>query len=275
MRRAMQALVVVAILCVVAGVAVSAIAKSRASAQNLACHNNLKQISLAVHNYRDTCGTFPIATVKGEPRDNNPYDVIPAEKRLSWLYSIIPFVEQCPRFGNPAKPWDDEENLHLEAQSRETNEWFPEGNVRTFECPMSAQPSEPYRANIGHYIGIAGNFPQAIYAPFGTPHIGMFGYDRPIHLEDITDGTGRTLLVVESTLNNGMWTAGGESTVRGFKNPNHMPYGGKTGQFRNEHSQSINVSFVDGSIRSLSADINPKVFEAMATIADGDTVPDF
>jgi hypothetical protein len=103
----------------------------------------------------------------------------------------------------------------------------------------------------------------------------MFGYDRPIHLEDITDGTGKTLLVVESTLNNGMWTAGGESTARGLANPNHTPYGGKKGQFRNEHSQSINVSFVNGSIRSLSADINPRVFEAMATIADGDLVPDF
>jgi hypothetical protein len=122
MRRAMQALVVVAALCVVAGVALSAIVKVRASAQNMACQNNLKQISLTVLNYRDTCGTFPSATVKGEPRDNNPYDVIPAEKRLSWLYSIIPFVEQCPRFGNPAKPWDDHENLHLEGQDHETKE---------------------------------------------------------------------------------------------------------------------------------------------------------
>jgi len=275
MRRAMQALVVVAILCVVAGVAVSAIVKVRGSAQNLACQNNLKQISLAVLNYRDTCGTFPSATVKGEPRDNNPYDVIPAEKRLSWLYSIVPYIDQQPHCGNPAKPWDDDENLHLEGQLFETKEWIPLGHCKAFECPSSAIPSDSYCPNISHYFGIAGSFPQAIIAPLGTAHIGMFGYDRPIRLEDIEDGAGTTLMVVESTLENGMWTAGGESTVRGLGNPNHIPYGGKKGQFRNEHSQSINVSFADGSIRSLSADINPRVFEAMATIADGDLVPDF
>ena len=34
-------------------------------------------------------------------------------------------------------------------------------------------------------------------------------------------------MVAESTLNNGMWTAGGDATVRGLDNPDRMPFGGK------------------------------------------------
>jgi prepilin-type processing-associated H-X9-DG protein len=129
--------------------------------------------------------------------------------------------------------------------------------------------------NVCHYIGIAGNYPRAAFDILGFSGIGMFGYDRETRLEDIKDGASRTLMVVESAWDNGMWTVGGKATVRGLEDPARIPYGGKQGQFRNAHSESINALFADGSVRTLSRDLNSRAFEAMVTIADGDEVPDF
>jgi hypothetical protein len=221
--------------------------------------------------------------VKWKPQESDHYDMVPPEKRLSWLYSIRPFIDQQPYFGNPTKPWDDDENLHLEGflgsmePNDDSGEWIPMGIQNIFECPLSTSetPRDPYRPNVCHFIGIAGSYPRAAFDMLGSSGIGMFGYDRETRLEDIKDGASSTLMVVESACDNGMWTAGGKATVRGLEDPTRMPYGGKEGPFRNAHSQSINALFADVSVRTLSRDLNPRVFEAMATIADGDEVPGF
>jgi prepilin-type processing-associated H-X9-DG protein len=87
------------------------------------------------------------------------------------------------------------------------------------------------------------------------------------------------MFIAETSWENGPWTAGGFPTVRGLAF-NGMPYFGKNGQFCAVHRRSVlsngpmltNIVFADGSVRAFSETIEPKVFEAMATIAGGEAI---
>jgi RNA polymerase sigma factor (sigma-70 family) len=70
--------------------------------------NNLKQITLAMHNYHDTNQAFPAAAIY----DKN------GKPLLSWRVAILPFIEQDVLFKEFKldEPWDSEHNKKLLAQ---------------------------------------------------------------------------------------------------------------------------------------------------------------
>jgi hypothetical protein len=79
-------------------------------------------------------------------------------------------------------------------------------------------------------------------------------------------------MVIETATANGPWAAGGPATVRGLKLQG-ASYLGRNGQFGSEHrSGSSKALFVDASVRTLSASLDPSVFEALATIAGREEV---
>jgi prepilin-type processing-associated H-X9-DG protein len=71
---------------------------------------------------------------------------------------------------------------------------------------------------------------------------------------------------------NGSWLQGGPATVRGL-DPAQQPYLGPGRQFGGIHLGAGNFAFADGSVRAISESINPKIFEALSTIAGGERVP--
>ena len=122
------------------------------------------------------------------------------------------------------------------------------------------------------YIAIAGLGADAPTLPFKHLRAGIFGYDRATRVADITDGLTNTMMFAETTHANGPWTAGGPSSVRGV-DPTRQPYFGFNRQFGGYHAVGANVAFADGSVRFIRESINPKVFEAMSTIAGGEALP--
>src|SRR5207253_1683731 len=129
-------------------------------------------------------------------------------------------------------------------------------------------------------IGMAGVGTDAATLPTDSPRAGVFGYDRIVTIEDITDGTAYTILTIETFANNGPWAAGGFATVRGV-DPETQPYIGIDRPFGRLHAQrswfgtmptSANAAFVDGSVRNLDHSISPRTFEALATMAGGEEI---
>jgi prepilin-type processing-associated H-X9-DG protein len=122
------------------------------------------------------------------------------------------------------------------------------------------------------YVGIAGLGTDAPFLPNGHPRAGVFGYDRQTTLKDLKDGASCTMVVTESGRVRTSWLEGGPATVRGLDTAD-LPYIGPGRQFGGLHRTSgANVAFADGAVRFISDTIDPRIFEAISTIAGGEHV---
>jgi hypothetical protein len=267
MRKLLIVLLVGAPLVVGAGLFSSGVLRVREAANRAHCYGHLKGLAVALHTYHDVHKSFPPGTIPSE---------LPPERRLGWLVLIEPhFGRTGPRpQPDPARAWDAAANRPL------LNTAIPH-----FLCPgregfeEAWQRADHYGANpvpgLTHYVGMAGVGLDAALLPLNDPRAGLFGYDRRVAVEDIKDGLGNTLLLLETRRENGPWAAGGPATVRGF-DPQDTPLIGLDRPFGNEHrshflfwapSASTNVAFADGSIRTFTPSIDTRVFQALATIA--------
>lgn len=227
----------------------------REAANRIACQNNLKQLGNALANYHDANGSFPAATV--------PSNTLPFEKRLSWLYDLDPYMisRMSPRHSQDrTKAWDAPENQQI------VSEGLP-----YYLCPSNPDRGDAAALPLTHYVGIAGLGEDAAGLTREDGRAGVFGYDRRTRREDIRDGTSLTLMVMETTLNNGCWAAGGPATVRGL-DTSSQPYLGKGGQFGGSHPGHTVATFADGSAHTMHDTVSPEVIKALMTIAGGEQV---
>jgi prepilin-type processing-associated H-X9-DG protein len=263
-----QLMIAVAILGVVWWV-IGAVGGERAMAERERCRIAVSELARAVCEYQQLLGAFPPGTVAGGS--------MPPEQRLSWVTLVVRY--QNPYLFDADRAWDDPENrlprvrsMTVSGQEEMVSSMTPAELLPGLSCPANhfrLAAGLPYPV---HYVGIAGVGMDAPTLPIGHPRSGVFGYDRPTRLADIKDGAATTLLLVETTFQNGPWTAGGPATVRGL-DPARQPYFGRGHQFGGAHPGGTMVALADGSVRFLPETIAPKVFEALATIAGGETLP--
>ena len=212
------------------------------------CRYNLGQIAMALIQYERTQGSFPAGTV--------PRVGAPPESRVSWTIHLASFLDS---------------NIHSIGIAGNPTV-IPPREFRLLQCP-----SNPSRVTSGghgliHFVGIAGLGTDSPTLPAGHPRAGVFGYDRRTRLADIRDGTATTMMLAETGTANGPWYLGGPATVRGVDS-SRRPYIGPGRQFGGTHPEGANVAFADGSVRFVSDSVDPKVFEAISTIAGGEIVP--
>ena len=77
------------------------------------------------------------------------------------------------------------------------------------------------------------------------------------------------MMLAETSRGIGCRLQGGPATVRGL-DPAHNLYIGPRRQFGGLHDGTTVVAMADGSVRVLSESLDPKVFEALSTIAGGE-----
>jgi predicted Ser/Thr protein kinase len=123
--------------------------------------NNLKQLALAMHNYRDAKGRFP--SPAAYDKDDKPL--------LSWRVLVLPYLEADPLFRQFRldEAWDSEHNKKL-----------LEKMPKVF-APVRGQTKEPYSTFFQVFVG-----PGA-----------AFEGKQGLRLADFTDGTANTFLIVE------------------------------------------------------------------------------
>ncbi|QEH34439.1 hypothetical protein OJF2_29780 [Aquisphaera giovannonii] len=238
-----------------------------------ACEMNLKQIGLAIGEYHVVHDRFPLAAA--------PSTALAPGERLSWQFAITPslFCYHC--YG-----MEDYRHDRLSASWRDA----PQRDLAAAAIATLLCPDAPYRPSRGAllalsrpdpsrtspvpatYIGIAGLGKDAPSLKKGDPRCGIFGYDRVTTSGDIADGASATMMVAETSTLAAPWTSGGEATVRGL-DPSRVPYLGAGRQFGGNHPGKTQVLFADGSVRTIRDAIDPKVFEALSTIAGGEVLP--
>src|SRR5262245_10624910 len=93
-----ELLVVIAINAVLIALLLPAVQAARAAARRAQCVNNLKQFGIAMHNYHDSLGSFPIGLMGF--RSPTGYRLgSTGNNRRTWAWMILPYVEQGTMYG--------------------------------------------------------------------------------------------------------------------------------------------------------------------------------
>jgi Protein of unknown function (DUF1559) len=218
------------------------------------CASHMRNVSLAILGYESSQNTFPPGTW--------PSPALAPTERLSWYALISGYLEiqNLHESLAPTEPWDSGVNHLIACTSF--------GDMR---CPIRPAPSSGLVPTT--YIGIAGLGTDAPVLPKDDPRAGVFGYDRRTTIAEIKDGVATTMLVAETGRLSGSWLAGGPATVRGL-DPGEQPYLGPGRQFGGMHRGGAMIGLADGSVRFVGDSIDPKIFEALSTIAGGEKIPD-
>jgi type II secretory pathway pseudopilin PulG len=139
-----ELLVVIAIIGILVGLLLPAVQAAREAARRMQCGNNIKQISLACHNYESTFKRLPpMQTGSGGV---NPGSIQGSAQRfaMSGHFALLPYCEQAPLYeqfqtANWA-PWDD-------GGSAASPRWVCRTMVPYLNCPSSIGNAEPTDQN--------------------------------------------------------------------------------------------------------------------------------
>lgn len=228
-----EILVCIAIIAVLAALFFPATRNAREAARRSQCKCYLKQIGLALHNYHDLYKAFPPA-----------YTVDANGKPLhSWRTLLLPFLDQLSLYEkiDLSKPWDDPVNAEV-AKS------LPPA----YRCPSVKKPTELTTT----YLAVVGE--TCAFRP---------GQGRP--MSDITDGTSRTLFVVEVAPQHAVhWMSPQDADAA------------LVSKFTTEakdlaHTGGIQVLMGDGSVRFMSENTPLNTLRTLITVAGNEPVGEF
>ena len=302
-----ELLVVIAIIGILIAILLPAVQAAREAARRLQCSNHLKQIGLAIHNYHTAFGSFPpgnIIKTAGVCPGQSP---VQTEDASNWLISILPFMDQKPLFEMYDFEAFNEGVPNKQVRETYVSEYACPSDAATDELMIPASGpaaagfmAAPYmpgsyravsgRSNGRRYLdsGKISNYPRFWR---GAIHMtGALGFTTE-SFKHVKDGTSNTLMAGESTTktNRGyrtFWaysfgyfslsaaTAQPRTLLGDYdecidgssrKDPCERGWG-------SYHSGVLNFLLCDGSVRSISTQIDMELFACLATIAGEENV---
>ena len=301
-----ELLVVIAIIAVLIGLLLPAVQKVRESASRAQCSNNLHQLALAIHAYENVNRSFPPSytiTVTTNPLAIQSY---------AWGVLVLPYVEQDNLYrgyqfnqllNSPANAAVVSTPLKVMQCPSTPNQ----NRLYTFTLPANAifagSPKLTWTAAAGDYIPPSG-VRQGLTFPASADRHGLLNVNFNCRTTDVRDGLANTILVAELAGRPDVWRAGGLSTLNpaagestagaGWGDPlngeswfNGSLYDGTGTQgpcpinctnlttrgLYAFHTNGTNVTMGDGSVRFLSASIDPATFAYLITRSGGEVVP--
>ncbi|MCI0334738.1 MAG: DUF1559 domain-containing protein [Planctomycetes bacterium] len=287
-----ELLVVIAIIGVLVALLLPAIQAARESARKSSCRNNLHQVGVAMHNYESAFGRLPPGYKYAAGSQGNALG-------HSWTDMLLPFMELQSMYDaiNFKKPIYDPVNAavrqqHIDTLLCPTDDVSPTGFV---EMGDERYAMACYVANFG--TPDLDEDQEQRLGPTGRPW-GPFYRNSKTKLADITDGTGKTLMVGERQ-NGPFRTAGShdvhfeyETTWAGAvrdigdntddhghmvlfqtgHTPNHAASDDR--DVSASHSGEALFLSCDGSVHSISEDIDETLYFALGTMNGGEIHPE-
>lgn len=279
-----ELLVVIFIIGVLLALILSAVQAARESARNAQCKSNMRQISLACHQFEAIHGHLPAGVASGQQRQN--------WTASTFLLRCLPYVEQSSVY-----------DLASEDFGRQADFYFPVPHaglshpIALYSCPSDGRSPGPQATHsklnvaLTNYLGVMGVDYQH--------RNGCFFADSSVRFGDITDGASATLLLGERPPSAdfwfGWWYAGYGQNLTGscdmvlgaaeicmedsqLSGCGTGPHLFKKGNFQTRcdalhfwspHPGGANFAFADGSVRFLAYSAT-ETLSKLATRAGGE-----
>ncbi len=311
-RRAftlIELLVVIAIIAILIALLLPAVQQAREAARRTQCKNNLKQMGLAMHNYHDTYGQFPMGVMNPGGQSNCSTTTWAQQPRNHIIYSyLLPYVDQAPlynliNFSIPAGPaWYNNGTC---AQPSDTQYPTIAKKLAVFRCPSDMPLGEPvtysYPSSADKYYDITGGY-RSSYGFVTTSNIwhqmpntwekdtsaakAVVGINGAANIGYISDGTSNTMVFMEQQYKKAYpfgpfihaWTLYGETEVSVAKpmfwivtQPDTI----RQTSGSSKHTGGAHCLLTDGAVRFLSQNMSINTYAALGTIAGAETLGEF
>lgn len=249
-----ELLVVIAIIGVLVALILPAVASSREAARRSVCISNLKQIGIAMHAYEEVNRYFPPGCVQFRAYNK------PQNRQLAWSLFLLPHLEQKQLYNatNVFHGFDSQENT----TSAKTV-------LSIYICPSNTRTSTLVQGRGAcDYGGMNG---ERIMSPNNPPK-GIMLTDKSVSLAMIRDGTSRTIMIAEDSINpDGQWINGLNVFDQAFPINQGPPF---ENDLRSRHPGGAQCAMADGSARFLKQTIDKKVLAALCTRAGKEPIGD-
>ncbi|PQO26438.1 DUF1559 domain-containing protein [Blastopirellula marina] len=300
-----ELLVVIAIIGVLIALLLPAVQQAREAARRMQCTNQLKQIGLAWHNHHDTYKTFPtggyfwsyhITYANGSP-------AIGKDQGAGWGFQILPFMEQTAVWEGGSAT----DNLGRSIVSMETpistyfcpsrrqplaygpvTDWYAFGpdKLCLTDKRSFGHAGTDYAAANAEGNGILARPSDNTGCSSSSPSGPKKGHRQDLGMHSISDGTSNTIMVGDKRLNianlgnyqgddNEGYTSGWDHDTVRYTNRVPLP-DPKTNdgnqRFGSSHIGGINAVLADGSVRSITYQIDLATFTYLGNIDDGQPI---
>ncbi len=191
-----ELLVVIGIIGILTAMILPAIQSSRESGRQVQCLNKLRQLGIAIENYKTTHHRFPSGAIyRANP--SNPSDEW-SKARWSTLAQILPHLEETEllrsiQIDQPLYDFFDPKPIH-KAQVATV--------IPAFLCPSDEQRQVNEKFGPTNYAVCTGSGYDSSGKNLGTPFDpdGIFGVNTAYKDAHLSDGASKTSLVSESVL---------------------------------------------------------------------------
>jgi prepilin-type N-terminal cleavage/methylation domain-containing protein len=290
-----ELLVVIAIIAILIALLLPAVQQAREAARRTQCKNNMKQIGLALHNYHDVFGVFPMGRNSLKTTEYHGH---------SCHTRLLPYIDQTALYNV----------MNLNASFVDQPNWnTPELTlISAYLCPSNpvtegvdwtgstnpAPGADPKQDSARtHYepISDSGRGRNPALSLVVANGNGLIFHDSKKSTRDVIDGTSNTLAFCE-IVSNGPGTfsccswaayADGIGTVNGINAPFRSTAGGVPplgaemfggNAFSgpaSHHVGGAHFTLADGSVRFLSQNMSQATLTAITTIFGGEVVGEF
>lgn len=262
----------IAIIGALVGMLLPAVQASREAARRTQCSNNLRQLALAFQNHHAAFDEFPSGGWQWDlaPTYDGGRPAVGATQKAGWGFQVLPYIEG-------AVAWQS----------------GPVAAIGTpaaiFFCPSRRGPQVVQRIDQYNPLLTGGMLDHALcdYAGSNREETGAITRYKSTRLAEITDGASHTLLLGEKRLNvarlgepqdddnEGYSVGWNEDTIRRTDKLPKQDYSSDDAEddgeklFGSSHPAGLHAALADGSVRSLSYEVDESAFERLGNRDDG------